>query len=183
MNYSTIKTFDIANGIGCRTSIFVSGCRNKCEGCFNKETWPFSYGKVFGPDTIDYILETLKPEYIEGLSVLGGEPLEPENQKDVLKLVTSVKDAYPDKGIWLWTGFYWDDLFNELSRASTVYTKDILKKISVLVDGPYNESSKSLGLRFRGSSNQTLIDVPKSLLNGFVVEWKDVPLFDSHEWT
>lgn len=182
MNYSTIKTFDIANGIGCRTSLFVSGCRNHCPECFNPETWNFAHGKLFEQDAINYILDTLAPSYIEGLSILGGEPFEPDNQKDILVLLERVKAIYPNKGVWVWTGFYWDDLFSNTCRANTPITKDILEKIDVLVDGPFDKDQKALGLRFRGSANQRLIDVPSSLSTGAVVLWEDDPLFDNHNW-
>lgn len=183
MNYSNIKTFDIANGIGVRTSLFVSGCRNRCEDCFNSGAWSFDSGKPFTQETIDYICKTLEPEYIDGLSILGGEPLEPENQSAVLSLINQVKTMYPNKQIWMWTGFKWYDILNNKTcRACTEITNLILKKIDILVDGPFIESEKDLLLRFRGSSNQRIIDVQQTLKEGHVVLWKDDEIFETHEW-
>ena len=183
MNYSEIKTFDIANGIGVRTSLFVSGCRNKCPGCFNSETWDFNSGKKFTQETINYILKTLEPDYIDGLSILGGEPLEPENQTDILNLVRQVKSEYPDKDIWLWTGFTWHDIFFNINcRACAIPSHAIMYAIDVLVDGPFEEDKKNLLLRFAGSENQRIIDVKKSLEDGHIVEWLDDPVFAKHSW-
>ena len=183
MNYSEIKTCDIANGPGVRTSIFVSGCRNRCPECFNSETWDFNAGKLFTDDTVNYILETMKPNYVDGLSILGGEPLEPENQWTILQLIHKVKHDYPNKTIWLWTGFTWYDIFDNVDcRANTKTSHYVVLHTDVLVDGPFELDKKDLMLRFRGSSNQRIIDVKQSSEKGEVVIWHDDPLFEKHEW-
>jgi len=183
MKYSNIKTFDIANGVGVRTSLFVSGCRNKCPECFNPETWSFDSGKIFDQDTINYIHKTIEPYFIDGLSILGGEPLEPENQSAVLTLVKQTKAKFPNKPIWMWTGFTWFDITENTScRACTDLTRLILQEIDILVDGPFKQSEKDLLLRFRGSSNQRIIDVQQTLKEGHVVLWKDDEIFETHEW-
>lgn len=183
MNYSEIKTFDIANGIGVRTSLFVSGCRNKCPECFNPETWDFNYGKPFTETTINYILGTLEPVYIDGLSILGGEPFELENQPEVFLLADRVKNEFPSKTIWVWTGFTFNDILDNTScRACTYTSRRILEVIDILVDGPFKKEKKDLLLRFRGSSNQRIIDVQKSLESEQAILWKDDPIFDSHKW-
>ena len=181
MKYSEIKLCDIANGVGVRTSLFVSGCRNKCQECFNPETWDFNHGEQFTQETIDYILKTLEEHYIDGLSILGGEPLEPENQSAILTLVRQTKAAYPDKKIWMWTGFTWFDILNNPNcRACTAITRLILHDVDILVDGPFEISNKDITLRFRGSSNQRLIDVRESLKQNKVVIWHDDPIFETH---
>lgn len=183
MYYSTIKLNDIANGPGARTTLFVSGCRNKCPDCFNPETWNFRYGKEFTKETADYILDQLESQYNDGLTILGGEPLEPENQGDVFELVNRVKTAFPEKKIWMYTGFTWNDiLHNPSCRACTNITAEILNKIDILVDGPFDNTKTDYLLRFRGSSNQRLIDVQESLKSNQVVIWHDDPIFDRHDW-
>ena len=184
MNYSEIKYNDIANGPGVRTSLFVSGCRNHCPGCFNKETWKFDYGRLFTDETQNEILESLKSPYIEGLSILGGEPLEPENQNDILNLIQEVKLHYPSKSIWLWTGFTFEDivLLNPLCRAATPIGKMIIGDLDVLVDGLFEESKKDLLLRFKGSSNQRIINCPLSILYKKPILWKDSPINSTHNW-
>ena len=183
MNYSEIKTCDIANGPGVRTSIFVSGCRNKCPDCFNPETWGFKSGKLFTEDTINYIIETMEPNYVDGLSILGGEPLEPENQFTVLQLINKVKYVYPKKTIWLWTGFVWEDILNNPDcRANSFITHTIISDVDVVVDGPFEKDKKDLMLRFKGSSNQRLIDIHKSCATNEVVIWHDDAIFEKHEW-
>ena len=163
MNYGKIKKTDIANGPGVRVSLFVSGCRNRCKGCFNRETWDFSYGERFDPFYTSYqIAEYMAPEYISGLSILGGDPLEPENVRDVISLCYMVRMLYPDKTIWLYTGYRYEDI-------RTRYP-DVLKYIDVMVDGPFIESLKDVSLAFRGSSNQRIIDIPESLRSGKAVE-------------
>ena len=169
MNYATIKPVDIANGEGVRVSLFVSGCRHHCKNCFNSEAWNFAYGMPFNDEIIDQIMAYLAPGYITGLTLLGGEPFEPENQEGLLELVKEVRERFPDKTIWCYTGF---DLEKELlgkSRAVTAYTKDLLANIDVLVDGRFVEDLKDLTLRFRGSSNQRIIDMPATLKSGKVV--------------
>lgn len=178
MNYSNIKLFDIANGAGVRTSLFVSGCRRHCDGCFNRVAWNFDDGDAFDDEDMGLILETLNSKYIDGLSILGGEPLEPENQKCVLKIISEVKNRFPTKDIWLWTGFTWEELMTDLSNKTLA---DILNSIDVLVDGPFEIDKKDLTLRFRGSSNQRIINVKESLKNDEIVLWDDGPIFNNHK--
>lgn len=149
MHYGAIKNCDIANGDGCRVSLFVSGCRNRCEGCFQKETWDFDYGEEFTEETENRIIELLSPWYISGLSVLGGDPMEIENQKALLPFLKRVKETYPQKSIWMWTGYRYDSVENF----------EILKYVDVLVDGRFVEAWKDISLRFKGSRNQKIIDV------------------------
>lgn len=169
MNYGRIKTFDISNGEGIRVSLFVSGCRNHCKNCFNPETWDFKYGTKFTSSTIHYILDKLRPSKVRGLTILGGEPLEPENQETLLCLIRRVKESYPEKTIWLYTGFTWEELHNSNCRAHTSYLPVILSEIDVLVDGRFEESKKDLRLKFRGSTNQRIINCGESLKMSEVV--------------
>lgn len=166
MNYATIKKTDVANGPGVRVSLFVSGCRHACKGCFNSEAWDFKYGNPFDEDIMNEIMTALEPEYIEGFSVLGGEPFEPENRETVLNVIKTVRAKYPDMSIWCYSGFLFDVL------KETEVSKDILSLIDVLVDGKFVEEQKNLRLKFRGSENQRLIDVKKSLAAGEVIELK-----------
>ncbi len=163
MNYAVIKKFDIANGPGVRVSLFVSGCRHKCKNCFNAEAWDFDYGKPFTDQTVDEIIKALKPDYIEGFSLLGGEPFEPENQSGVNKMLTAIRKNCPEKTVWCYTGFD----FEKQLLAGLVGDKEItlqnLSMIDVLVDGRFVEELKSPDLLFRGSSNQRIIDVKPSL--------------------
>ena len=163
MNYASIKPLDIANGPGIRVSIFVSGCRNKCKGCFNPETWDFKYGQEFTWETLHEIEELLKNPHISGLSILGGDPFEPENREWIETLCAYVKHNVIDKDIWVWTGYMWEDL------------KDlgVMQYIDVLVDGRFEEGLKDLRLKYAGSSNQRIIDVSKSLENGCAIRWED----------
>lgn len=164
MNYGEIKPYDIANGLGVRVSIFVSGCRNGCKNCFNQITWDFNYGKIVDNQTIKQLIKYLEPTYIDGLTILGGEPLEPENQSGVLELIKQVKAIYPNKTIWIYTGFTYEELMNIVpSRAATPLIKEIVSLIDVLVDGRFIEELKDISLKFCGSTNQRLIDVPKTL--------------------
>ncbi|MBR6509405.1 MAG: anaerobic ribonucleoside-triphosphate reductase activating protein [Clostridia bacterium] len=169
MNYAVIKKFDIANGPGVRVSLFVSGCRHKCKNCFNSEAWDFSYGKPFTNDTLDEILTALSPNHIEGFSLLGGEPFEPENQEGVLEILKAIKEKMPEKTVWCYTGFLYDTQLLEGKVGNSETVKEILKRIDVLVDGRFVEELKSPDLIFRGSSNQRIIDVKKSLSSGEVV--------------
>ena len=170
MYYGNIKTCDISNGDGVRTSLFVSGCTNHCKDCFNPETWDFCYGKEFTEDTEKYIIDTLKPDYVKGLSILGGEPFEPANQKALLPFLEKVKNNYPKKDIWVFTGFRYDDeILKPGTYANTKYTKKLLSLIDVLVDGRFECALKNLSLKFRGSSNQRIIDVKSSIKNNNVV--------------
>lgn len=171
MNYATIKKRDIANGIGVRVSLFVSGCTHHCKNCFNKETWDFSYGELFTEDTVNTILEYLQPDYVSGLSLLGGEPFEVQNQGALLQLVKRVKEKYPQKDIWCYTGYVFDTQLLCDSRARCSYTDELLSYIDVLVDGPYIEEQKDISLQFRGSKNQRVIDVKRSLATGEIVLW------------
>ena len=170
MNYATIKNCDIANGPGVRVSLFVSGCTHRCPGCFNAEAWDFGYGQPFTQDTIDYILALLKPEYIQGLTLLGGEPFEPRNQGAVVELLRQVKKAYPNKSIWAFSGYLFE---KDILSGRLGDTSEYVSYLDVLVDGPFIEAKKNLGLRFRGSENQRLIDVPASLRKGETVLWQD----------
>lgn len=168
MNYATIKPVDIANGEGVRVSLFVSGCRHHCKNCFNPETWNFSYGKVLDDNVCQEILDKLSPDYISGFTILGGEPFEPENQPQLLQLTELIKKHYPNKNIWCYTGFLMDKELLGDSRANTPYTKELLKNIDVLVDGRFVEELKNISLKFRGSSNQRVIDVQKSMASGTI---------------
>lgn len=171
MHYCNIKNCDIANGVGVRVSLFVSGCRNHCKNCFQPETWAFDYGEEFTEETEEKLLKMLAPSYIKGLTVLGGEPMEPENQKALLPFLRRVKAAYPDKTIWLYSGFTFEEMHDPASRAHTDCTDGILSLLDVLVDGRFVEEKKNISLRFRGSENQRLIDVPATLVRGSVTPW------------
>lgn len=158
MNYGAIKKFDIADGLGVRVSLFVSGCRNCCEGCHNRETWDFSFGRPFTAETEREILEALAPDYIAGLSVLGGEPFEEENQRALAPFLESVRAAYPQKTIWCYTGYVYEkDLLAPDGRKRCDATDRLLACIDVLVDGPYVASLRDISLDFRGSSNQRIL--------------------------
>lgn len=173
MNYATIKWHDVSNGPGVRVSLYVSGCRNKCKNCFNPETWDFAYGQPFDGAVQAKILETLAPAYMNGLTVLGGEPMEPENQADLLPFLRHYKTRYPDKPLWLFTGYTLEELQPGGIRC-TEHTEGILELLDILVDGRFVEELKDLKLRFRGSSNQRLIDMNKTRMNGEVTIWEGV---------
>lgn len=173
MNYAEIKNCDIANGPGVRVSLFVSGCTHKCPGCFNAVAWDFAYGKPFTQETIDHILELMKPSYIQGLTLLGGEPFEPQNQPAVVELLRQVKKQYPEKSIWAFSGYLFDKDILAKRLGPWEITREYLSYLDVLVDGPFIEAQKNLGLRFRGSTNQRLIDVKASLESGELVLWQD----------
>ena len=172
MYYGEIKKCDIANGEGVRVSLFVSGCTHHCQGCFNQDTWDFDYGKEYTQDTEDEILKALAPGYINGLSLLGGEPFEPQNQEVLVRLLRKVKEQYPEKNIWCYSGYLFDKELLSESRARCEYTDEMLSMLDVLVDGRFVEALKDIRLVFRGSSNQRLIDVQKSLETGTVVPWE-----------
>lgn len=172
MYYSVIKNCDIANGPGVRVVLFVSGCRHHCPGCFQPQTWDFSYGQPFTQDTVDELLRLLQPDYIAGLTLLGGEPMEPENQPALLDLVRQVKQAYPGKNIWCFSGYLYDDLAAGKIGDGAV-TRALLGLVDVLVDGEFILARKKLQLRFRGSENQRLIDLRKTEQAGLVVLWTD----------
>ena len=172
MNYCNVKNCDIANGVGVRVSLFVSGCRNRCKNCFQPETWDFNYGKPFDEQTEEKLMKMLAPSYINGLTVLGGEPMEPENQRALLPFLKKVKAAYPQKTIWLYTGFTLEELRSPDCRAHTEYTEEILKLLTVLVDGRFVEEKKNISLRFRGSENQRIIDMDRTRAAGRIVLWE-----------
>jgi anaerobic ribonucleoside-triphosphate reductase activating protein len=154
MNYATIKDYDIANGLGIRVSLFVSGCRNHCKGCFNKEAWDFNYGTPYTQETQQYILNFLSSSYIQGLSVLGGDPFEPENLPIITQLCKEAKMLYPNKDIWVYTGYLYEDIKHH----------EIFEYIDILVDGPFIEDLKDIRLKFRGSSNQRVINIKTNQL-------------------
>ena len=161
MNYGNIKECDIADGPGVRVSLFVSGCRHHCKGCFNKETWDFDYGMPYTKETEDEIIRLLAPSYIQGLTLLGGEPFEPENQKELAGLLKRVRETYPDKDIWCYTGYLYDVDLPEGGRVHTDVTEEMLSYIDVLVDGEFIEEEKDVTLVFRGSRNQRIIELGK----------------------
>lgn len=163
MNYGAIKMYDIANGPGCRVSLFVSGCRNCCKGCFQPETWDFGYGQKFTHETLNELMIMLSDEHVAGLSILGGDPFEPENQGKVNLICTVAKERYPTKSIWVWTGYLFEDL----------RSLPVMEHIDVLVDGPFIESQKNLCLAYCGSENQRIISVQESLKTGKVVLYHD----------
>lgn len=168
MHYSTIKDCDIANGIGVRITLFVSGCTNHCKNCFQPQTWDFDFGEPFTEETEEKLLEMLKPDYINGLTLLGGEPMEPQNQRALVPFLKRVRKAYPNKNIWCFTGFTYEVLKTDGSRPRCEVTDEMLSLIDVLVDGRYVDELKDLTLQFRGSSNQRLIDMVKTRENGEV---------------
>ncbi len=169
MNYAGIKYCDIANGTGCRTVLFVSGCRNHCKGCFQPHTWDFDYGEKFDDKIQQELLESLKPDYVRGLTLLGGDPFEPENQKELLPFVKKVKEQYPKKDIWAFTGYLYDRDLIQGGSKYTSETSELLELIDVLVDGPFIEEQKDITLKFRGSSNQRIIDLQKSKKHGKII--------------
>lgn len=173
MNYATIKYNDIANGTGVRTSLFVSGCTHRCKGCFNSEAWDFNYGLPFTKQVEDEIINSLKESYVDGLSLLGGEPFEPSNQRVLYPFLQRVKREFPNKDIWCYTGYLFDKELLSPSRATTPITKDMLSLIDVLVDGKFIEEQKNISLAFKGSENQRIIDVKSSLKENRVVILKD----------
>ena len=168
MNYATIKWTDIANGEGVRVSLFVSGCTHRCKNCFNQIAWDFNYGEVFDENVQNQILKELGSGYIAGLSLLGGEPLEPQNQLALYPFIKKVKEQHPEKNIWCYTGFVFDEKTGALKEThkNTQVTKDLIALFDVLVDGPFIEEQKNIRLKFRGSENQRIIDVQKTLAAG-----------------
>lgn len=168
MNYATIKSCDIANGPGVRVSLFVSGCTHHCKDCFNQEAWDFDYGQPFDQAVMDHILDLLNHDYIRGITYLGGEPLDPRNQAGLLDLTRQIRTRLPEKSIWCFTGYVWESL----PRVPEV-TEELIASLDVLVDGPFIAEKKNLRLRFRGSENQRLIDVPKSLEAGRIILWEE----------
>ncbi|MBR2528121.1 MAG: anaerobic ribonucleoside-triphosphate reductase activating protein [Blautia sp.] len=170
MNYAAIKFNDIANGLGCRTSLFVSGCTHHCPECFNQQAWDFSYGSPFTEQTQDEILASLMPSYISGLTILGGEPMEIVNQEALLPFLCKVRDSFPGKTIWIYSGYTWEELMDESNhRCHGPYTRKILSLADILVDGEFQIARKNIALAFRGSENQRIIDIQKSLRENAVI--------------
>lgn len=170
MNYADIKKIDVANGEGVRVSVFVSGCNHHCKGCFNQCAWDFNYGKEFSEKEEQQIIDYMNHDYISGLSLLGGEPLEPRNQEGLLPLVKKVKEKFPNKNIWCYTGFDFEkDVVGKMAKDNET-TRELLKYIDVIVDGKFEEDKRDLKLQFRGSSNQKIVDVKKSLQTGQIVK-------------
>jgi anaerobic ribonucleoside-triphosphate reductase activating protein len=170
MNYADIKKIDVANGEGVRVSVFVSGCNHHCKGCFNQCAWDFNYGKKFTEKEEQQIIDYMNHDYISGLSLLGGEPLEPKNQEGLLPLVKKVKEKFPNKDIWCYTGFDFEKDVVEKMAKNNETTRELLKYIDIIVDGKFEEDKKDLKLQFRGSSNQKIVDVKKSLQTGKIVK-------------
>lgn len=171
MNYATIKKCDVANGPGVRVSLFVSGCSHHCKGCFNQEAWDYNYGNKFTEKEETEVMNALKPEYIEGLSLLGGEPLDLKNQEGLLPIVKKAKELYPEKPIWCYTGYLFDkQVMGEMAQTNDT-TNELLKYIDYVVDGQFVETLKNPSLKFRGSSNQRIIDVQKTLENKEITLW------------
>ena len=172
MNFANIKKHDIANGVGVRVSLFVSGCTHRCKGCFNAEAWDFAYGRPYTEETEEEILSALDKSYIAGLSLLGGEPFEPCNQRALLPLLRKFRRRFPQKDVWCYSGYTLDKDLTGGGRAHCEATEEMLSLIDILVDGEFVEEKKDLKLRFRGSSNQRIIDVKRTLAEGQVRLWK-----------
>lgn len=166
MNYAGIKYCDIANGTGCRTVLFVSGCRNACKGCFQPQTWDFGYGEPFDEKVQKEVFDSLAPDYITGITLLGGEPFEPENQKELVPFMRKVVAQYPNKNVWAFTGYIYDKDLLAGGRRHTEDTDELLSMIDVLVDGPFVEELKDITLKFRGSSNQRVLDLRETIRTG-----------------
>ena len=167
MNYATIKYYDIANGPGVRTSVFVSGCRHHCPGCFNEVAWDFGYGQPFDKTIRNEVFASCQPDYIAGISLLGGEPMEPENQRELLPFVRNFKALYPKKTVWCYSGYTWE----QLTGAVPCHARCEVR---------FGQAEHDISLRFRGSRNQRLLDVPKSLAAGEPVWWQDEQVFSTH---
>ena len=172
MKYATIKTVDIANGTGVRVSLFVSGCTHRCPECFNEIAWDFNYGQEFNQETIDLILKALEPSHIAGLTLLGGEPMELVNQEGLLPLLQKVRKMYPDKDIWCYTGYLYEDLLPG-GKVHGPYSDEILSYLDILVDGPFILAQKNIRLKFRGSENQRIIDVKRTNQSRQIVLWDE----------
>lgn len=181
MYYGEIKKFDIADGPGVRVSLFVSGCTHHCKGCFNPDTWDFTFGNEYTAATEREIIKALEPDYIDGLTLLGGEPMEKVNQRGLLPLLKKVKKLYPAKTIWCYTGYILETELLSDSKARCECTDELLSIIDVLVDGEFIEEQKNISLRFRGSSNQRIIDMKNTLSSGKTVIWSDNPFYEKHE--
>lgn len=172
MKYATIKTVDIANGTGVRVSLFVSGCTHRCPECFNEIAWDFNYGQEFNQETIDLILKALEPSHIAGLTLLGGEPMELVNQEGLIPLLQQVRKMYPDKDIWCYTGYLYEDLIPG-GKVHGPYSDEILSYLDILVDGPFILAQKNIRLKFRGSENQRIIDVKRTNQSRQIVLWDE----------
>lgn len=183
MYYGAIKKCDVANGEGIRVSLFVSGCRNRCKGCFQPETWDFNYGNLFDNAAIEQIMTALENPSVRGLTILGGEPMEPENQPEILMILRAFKEKHPNKTVWLYTGNLYEELIGSRGshRSFLPITAEILSLVDVLVDGRYIEEEKSLGLRFRGSKNQRVIDMNETRSQGRTVIWSGCKEDKSYE--
>ena len=174
MNYADIKQYDVANGPGVRVSLFVSGCTHYCKNCFNKEAWDFNYGHPFTNETIDTIIKYCDQSYVQGLTILGGEPMEPSNQKGILPLVKKFKETFPDKSLWVFSGYDFEKDITGRMLNDIPETKQLLSYIDVIVDGKFIEELQNRNLRFKGSSNQRTILVQESLKSNTLVLWDDV---------
>ena len=173
MNYGQIMIADSANGLGMRVSLFVSGCLNHCKGCFQPETWDFAHGELFTEETQEALLQMLKPDYIHGFTLLGGEPFEPENQRGILPFLQKLARQLPEKSVWAYTGFLLEDLMTEGTHANCEVTEEVLSLIDVLIDGRFVEEKKNLSLQFRGSENQRIIDLSRTRDTGKLTLWVD----------
>ena len=173
MYYAAIKPRDIANGPGVRVSLFVSGCTHRCKNCFNQEAWDFQYGEPFTQQTIDQIVDFMRPDFVKGLTLLGGEPFDPRNQSAIVDLLRQIKQDLPQKNIWAFTGYLLDRDILPGKLGDPAITREYLEYLDVLVDGPFIEEQKNLSLRFRGSENQRIIDIKKTLAAGEIILWED----------
>ena len=170
MHVGEVMTADVANGEGMRVSVFVSGCRNHCKGCFQPQTWDFNYGREYTPEIEQFIIDELSKSYYDGITILGGDPMEPENQEPVLRLLRRIKKEIPDKNVWAYTGYVYDrDLVPGGKRFVDGVTRELLESIDILIDGRFVEELKNLMLNFRGSSNQRIIKMKETLETGEVV--------------
>lgn len=173
MYYATIKPRDIANGPGVRVSLFVSGCNHHCKNCFNEEAWDFQFGEPFTQQTIDHIIDLMRPSFVKGITLLGGEPFDPKNQGAIVELLRKIKQELPEKSIWAFTGYVFDRDIWPGKLGDPAITDEYIHYLDVLVDGPFIEEQKNLSLRFRGSENQRIIDMKKTLASGEIVLWED----------
>ena len=180
MRYAAIRTMDVSNGAGLGVSLFTQGCRNRCPHCHNLDQWSFDGGEEFTQESVEKIMDLCSADWVKRFSVLGGEPLEPENHQQLLQLLRQIKQAYPHITIWLYTGFVLEDLTRPYCRANTPYINDILSQCDIVVDGPYIEAKKNIALRFAGSENQRVIDMNKTRAAGRIILWEDDPLFNEH---
>ena len=173
MHYGEIKKLDVANGAGVRVTLFVSGCTNHCEKCFQPQTWDFCYGKEFTQETENELIEALRPAYVRGLTLLGGEPFEPKNQRVLVNVLRNIRAACPGKDVWAFSGFVLDEELMKESYARCEVTDEMLSMIDVLVDGRYVDALRDLSLQFRGSSNQRIIDMNRTRAEGKIVLWQE----------